>query len=200
MSKASKRLFSVAKTEPQDDTRPTEAMITEIVAHNNSLRRELKHARLELVKMKEEKEFGVAPLSPRLPSPDEEACPRGESTFGTPTQMGSLGGMMAQEVEGGKRRKVEVGGPIDPEKRRVLRLSAALKMGGVRLETGIGGVQARLMEAWVKFCKNARWWVPEGQLQKREERGSLLSTVMVRIRGGDETGQWCRTGLWVDGV
>jgi len=58
MSKASKRLFSVATTEPQDDTRPTMDMIKEIVADNNRLRRELKHARLELEKMKERESLG----------------------------------------------------------------------------------------------------------------------------------------------
>jgi len=94
-------------------------------------------------------------LSLRLPSPDEEACPRGGSTIGCETRVGSLGGMMAQEVEGGKRRKVEVGGPVDPEKRRNLRLPAAVKVGGVWWETGIGGVQAGLMEARVEFCEGA---------------------------------------------
>jgi len=106
MSKASKRLFSVATTEPQDATRPTEDVIREIISDNNRLRKELKHVRLELVKLKEEIEFGRAPLSPRSLSPDEEACPRGGSTIGCETRVGSLGGMMAQEVEGGKRRKV----------------------------------------------------------------------------------------------
>jgi len=130
--KASKRLFSVATTEPQDDTRQTEDIVCEILSENKRLRKELKHARLELEKMKEEREFGRAPLSPRSPSPDEEACPRGGSTIGCETRVGSLGGMMAQEVEGGKRRKVEVGGPVDPEKRRELRLPAAVKVGGVR--------------------------------------------------------------------
>jgi len=42
--------------------------------------------------------------------------------------------------------------------------------------------------------------VPEGELQKRKERGSLSSTVVVRIRGGDVAGQLCRTSLWVGGV
>ena len=194
MSKASKRLFSVATTECQDNIPSTEAMIKEIVADNNRLRKELKHVRLELEKMKEEREFGRAPLSPRSPSPDEEACPRGESGV-SGTRVGSLGGMMAQEVEGGKRRKVEVGGPRDPEKRRDLRLPAAVKVGGMRWETGIGGVQAGLMEAGVEFCEGARWLVAEGELQKRKERGSLSSTVVVRIRGGDVAGQLCRTGL-----
>jgi len=93
-----------------------------------------------------------------------------------------------------------VGGPVDPEKRRELRLPAAVKVGGVRWETGIGGVQAGLMEAGVEFCEGARWLVPEGELQKRKERGSLSSTVVVRVRGGDVAGQLCRTGLWVGGV
>jgi len=200
MSKASKRLFSVSTTQPQDHTRQTEALIREIVADNTRLQMELKHMRLELVKMKEEREFGQAPLSPRSPSPDEEACPRGESTIGVPTQVWSLGGMMAQEVEGGRRRKVEVRGLIDHEKRRELRLPAAVQVGGVRWQTGIGGVQAGLMEAGVEFCVGARWLVPEGELQKRNERGSLSSTMVVRLRGRDVAGQLCRTGLWVGGV
>ena len=93
-----------------------------------------------------------------------------------------------------------MGGPVDPEKRRDLRLPAAVNVGGVRWETGIGGVQAGLMEAGVEFCEGAKWLVPEGELQKRNERGSLSSTVVVRIRGGDVAGQLCRTGLWVGGV
>ena len=179
MSKTSKRLFSIATTEPQDTTPTTEAMISEIVADNNRLRRELKHARLELVRLKEEIEFGRAPLSPRSPSPDEEACTRGRSSF-SEARVGSLGGIMAQEVEGGKRRKVEVGGPKDPEKRRDLRLPAAVKVGGVRWETGIGGVQAGLMEAGVEFCKGARWLVAEGP----EEEGEGL--VVVHCGGQDK--------------
>jgi len=181
MSKALKRLFSVATTEPQDDTRPTEAMICEIVADNNRLRKELKHARLESVRLKEELEFGRTPLSLRSPSPDEEACPKGGSGR-LNARVESLEGMLAQEAEGGKRRKVEVGGPVDSEKRRELRLPAAVKVGGVRWETGIGGVQAGLMEAGVEFSEGSRWLVPEGELQKRKEWGSLSSTVVVRIR------------------
>jgi len=95
MSKASKRLFSVATTEHQDDTRPTEDIISKIISDNNRLRKELRQARLELVMLKEEIEFGRAPLSPRSPSPDEEACPRGESTRKLNTRVGSLGGIMA---------------------------------------------------------------------------------------------------------
>jgi len=155
--------------------------------------------RLELANIKEEREFGRAPLSPRSLSPDEEACPRDESGS-SKTQVESLGGMVAQEMEGGKRKRVEVGGPGDPEKRRNLRLPAAVKVGGVRWETGIGGVQAGLMEAGVQFCEGAKWLVSEGELQKRKERGSLSSTVVVRIRGGDVGGQLCHTGLWVGGV
>ena len=49
----------------------------------------------------------------------------------------------------------------------------------------------------MEFCEGARWLVPEGELQKRKEKGSLSSTVVVRIRGGDVAGQLCRTGLWV---
>jgi len=56
------------------------------------------------------------------------------------------------------------------------------------------------MEAGVEFCEGAKWLVSEGELQKRKERGSLSSTVVVRIRGGDVAGQLCRTGLWVGGV
>ena len=56
------------------------------------------------------------------------------------------------------------------------------------------------MEAGVEFCKRAKWLVSEGELQKRKEWGSLSSTVVVRIRGGDVAGQLCRTGLWVGGV
>jgi len=177
-----------------------EAIIKGVLADNNRLRKELKHARLELVKMKEEREFGRGLLSPRSRSQDEEACPRGKSAIGSGTRVGSLGGMMAQEVEGGKRRKVEVGGPVGPEKRRELRLPAAVKVGGVRWETGIGGVQAGLMEAGVEFREGTKWLVPEGELEKRKERGSLSCTVVVRIRGGDVAGQLCRTGLWVGGV
>ena len=139
-------------------------------------------------------------MSQRSPSLDEEACPRGESRRVVNFREGSLEGMLAQVVEGGKRRKMEVGGPIDPEKRRNLRLPVAVKMGGIRWESGIGGVQAGLMEARVEFCEGAKWLVPEGELQKRKERGSLASTVVVRIRGGNVAGQLCCTGLWVGGV
>jgi len=45
MSKASNRLFSVATTEPQDNTPMTGAMIKEIVAENNRPGRELKQAK-----------------------------------------------------------------------------------------------------------------------------------------------------------
>ena len=93
-----------------------------------------------------------------------------------------------------------MGGPVDPEKRRELRLPAAVKVGGVRWETGIGGVQAGLMKAGVEFCESARLLVPKGELQKRKERGSLSSIVVVRIRGRDVAGQLCHTGLWVGGV
>jgi len=62
----------------------------------------------------------------------------------------------------------------------------------------IGLLQA-LEEAGVEECEGTRWLVPEGELAKRKERGSLSSTVVARVRGVDVAGQLCRTGLWVGG-
>jgi len=54
-----------------------EAMIKEIVADNNRLRRELKHTRRESAKMKEEKGFGKGSIEPKLAITGRRGLPKG---------------------------------------------------------------------------------------------------------------------------
>ena len=58
-----------------------------------------------------------------------------------------------------------------------------VKIGGVRWEEGIGGVEAALNEVGVEFCEGTRWLVKEEELEKRRMCGSLASTVVVRVKG-----------------
>jgi len=58
--------------------------------------------------------------------------------------------LVAQVVDGGKERKV--GGSFDPEKEVGKSVPRMVKVGGVRWEEGIGGVENALREAGVGFC------------------------------------------------
>jgi len=100
-------------------------------------------------------------------------------------------------VDGGKKRKV--GGSFDPEKEEGKSIPRMVKVGGVRWEEGIGGVEAALREAGIGFCEGTRWLVGEGELNKRRERGGLASTVVVRVMGEEVVRQLGRAGIWVGG-
>ena len=126
----------------------------------------------------------------RTPSPEEERFPRETAKRG-------LDDLVAQVVDGGKKRKV--GGSFDPEKEEEKSLPYMVKVGGVRWEDGIGGVEAALLEAGVEFCEGTRWLVNEEELEKRRKRGSLASTVVVRVRGLEVVHQLGRAGVWVGG-
>ena len=126
----------------------------------------------------------------RTPSPEEERFLRETAKRG-------LDDLVAQVVDGSKKRKV--GGSFDPEKEEEKSLPYMVKVGGVRWEDGIGGVEAALQEAGVEFCEGTRWLVNEEELEKRRKRGSLASTVVVRVRGLDVVHQLGRAGVWVGG-
>ncbi|KAG0635962.1 hypothetical protein HOY80DRAFT_1090820 [Tuber brumale] len=116
---------------------------------------------------KDEKEEEMAHLNPwRTLSLEDERSPKEASKK---RMSGSLEEMVAQVVDGGKRRRDE----------------------------GIGGVEVALREAEVGFCDGMRWLVGEEELKKRRERGSLVSMVVVKIRGLEAVGVLCRSGLWV---
>ena len=100
-------------------------------------------------------------------------------------------------VDGGKKRRV--GGSFDPEKEEDGGIPFMVKIGGVRWEEGIGGVEAALHEAGVEFCEGTRWLVKEEELEKRRKRGSLASTVVVRVKGEKVVHQLGRAGVWVGG-
>jgi len=169
-----------------------------LLEENRLLKGKLRQAEIELEVWRKGKTIttdrGRVPMSPRSPSPDEERFPRGVSRK---RSIVGLDDLVAQVVDGGKKRRV--GGRFDPEKKGILRLPAMVKIGGVVWEDGIGGVSAALEEAGVEECDGTRWLVPEGELTKRKERGSLSSTVVARVKGVDVAGQLCRTGLWVGG-
>ncbi|KAG0639833.1 hypothetical protein HOY80DRAFT_1072020 [Tuber brumale] len=144
---------------------------------------------------KNEEEEEEARLNPwRMPSPEEERSPREASKK---HMSGSLEEMVAQVADGGKRRRV--GGAFDPENFEGNRVPFMVKIGGVRWEEGIGGVEVALCEAGVGFCDGTRWLVGEEELNKRRERGSLASMVVVKIRGLEAVGVLCWSGLWVGG-
>jgi len=140
---------------------------------------------------------GRAPMSLRSLSLDEERPSRGVSRKRWVSEEVSLEGMVAQVMEGGKKRRL--GGAIDPEKKRDLRIPVMVKLGCVRWEEGIGMVLVGLEEAGVEECEGTRWLVPEGELAKRKERDLLSFTVVARVMGVEVAGQLCRTALWVGG-
>jgi len=80
----------------------------------------------------------------RTASPDEERFPR-------ETSKRSLEDLVAQVVDGGKKRKV--GGSFDPEREVGKGIPRMVKVGGMRWNEGIGGVEAALREAGVGFCE-----------------------------------------------
>ena len=140
---------------------------------------------------KSEEEEEEARRNPwRTPSPEEGRFPR-------ETSKRSLGDMVAQVVEGGKKRKV--GGLFDPEKEVGKGIPRMVKIGGVRWDEGIGGVEAALREAGISFCDGTRWLVGGEELEKRRKRGSLASTVVVRVMGEEVVRQLGRAGIWVGG-
>jgi len=55
---------------------------------------------------------------------------------------------------GEKRRKV--GGPVDPERKRWDGMPLMVKIGGVRWEEVIGGVEVALREAGIVSCEGTR--------------------------------------------
>jgi len=126
----------------------------------------------------------------RMPSPEEERFPR-------ETSKRSLEDLVAQVVDGGKKRKV--GGSFDPEKEVGKSIPSMIKIGGVRWDRGIGGVGAALCEAGIGFCDGTRWLVGEKELKKRREHGGLASTVVVRVTGEEVVCQLGRAGIWVGG-
>ena len=126
----------------------------------------------------------------RTLSPEEERFPR-------ETSKRSLDDMVAQVVDGGKKRKV--GGSFDPEKEVGKSIPRMIKIGGVRWNEGIGGVEAALREAGVGFCEGMRWLVGEEELDKRRKGRSLASTVVVRVVGDEVVRQLGRAGIWVGG-
>ena len=142
---------------------------------------------------KDDGEIERARLAYRTPSPEEGRFPRETSK-----KRGEdvLGDFVAQAV-GEKRRKV--GGLVDPERKRWDGMPLMVKIGGVRWEDGIGGVEVALCEAGIAFCDGTRWLVGEEELEKRKVSGRLSSTVVARVRGMEVMGQLCRSGLWVGG-
>ena len=126
----------------------------------------------------------------RTPSPEEERFPR-------VTSKRSLEDLVVQVVDGGKKRKV--GGSVDPEKEVGKSIPRMVKIGGVRWNAGIGGVEAALRKAGVGFCEGIRWLVGEEELNKRRKRGSLASTVVVRVMGEEVVRQLGRAGIWIGG-
>ena len=126
----------------------------------------------------------------RTPSPEEGRFPR-------ETSKRSLDDLVTQVVDGGKKRKV--GGLFDPEKEVGKSIPRMIKVGGVRWNEGIGGVEAALREAGVGSCEGTRWLVGEEELDKRRKRGSLASTVVVRVVGEEVMCQLGRAGIWVRG-
>ncbi|KAG0641775.1 hypothetical protein HOY80DRAFT_1111227 [Tuber brumale] len=123
-----------------------------------------------------------AHLNPwRTPSPEEERSPRGTSKK---RMSGSLEEMVAQVVDGGKKRRV--GGAFDPEFTEGNRVPFMVKIRGVWWEEGIGGVEVALREAGVEFCDGMRWLVGEEELKKRRESGSLASMVVAFCGGATE--------------
>ena len=83
----------------------------------------------------------------RTPSPEKEQFPR-------ETVKRSLDDLVAQVVDGGKKRKV--GGTFNPEKRMGKEVPFMVKIGGERWEDGIGGVEAALQEVEEEFCEGTR--------------------------------------------
>ena len=68
--------------------------------------------------------------------------------------MTSLDDLVAKVVDGGKKRKVE--GSYNPEKEVGKGIPKMVKVGGVRWDEGIGGVEAALPEVGVGFCEGTR--------------------------------------------
>ena len=156
---------------------------------NKELKRRIKAMEEEMELLKKEKT--AQNTNPwRTPSPEEERFPRG-------TVKRSLEDLVGQVVDGGKKRRV--GGSFDPEKEVDRSIPFMVKIGGVRWEEGIGGVEAALREAGVEFCEGTRWLVKEEELEKRRKRGSLASTVVVRVKGEKVVHQLGRAGVWVGG-
>ncbi|KAG0641434.1 hypothetical protein HOY80DRAFT_1039266 [Tuber brumale] len=125
-----------------------------------------------------------------MPSLEEERSPRGTSKKGT---SGSLEEMVAQVVDGSKKRSV--GRAFDPEFSEGNRMPFIVKTGGVGWGEGIGGGEVALREAGVGFCDGMRWLVGEEELKKRRERGGLASTVVVKIMGLEPVGWWREKGV-----
>ena len=88
---------------------------------NAELKRQIKAIEEELERIKEEKAMKTNPW--RTPSPEEERFPR-------ETVKRSLDDLIAQVVDGGKKRKV--GGTFDPEKRMGKEVPFMVKIGGER--------------------------------------------------------------------
>ena len=120
-----------------------------LLEENRLLKGKLRKAENELEVWRKGSTFtterGRVPMSPRSTSPDEERFSREVSRK---RSIVSLDDMVAQVVEGGKRRKL--GGRVDPEKKGILRLPAMVKIGGVVWEDGIGGVSAALSQIVTK--------------------------------------------------
>jgi len=155
---------------------------------------ELRRTRIKLGEnrvWKSEEEEEEARRNPwRTPSPEEEKFPR-------ETSKRSLGDLVEQVVDGGKKRKV--GGSFDPAKEVGKSIPRMVKVGGVRWEEVIGGVEAALCEVGVGFCEGRRRLVGEVGLDKRRKCGGLASTVVVRVKGEEVVRQLGRAGIWVRG-
>ena len=60
-------------------------------------------------------------------------------------------------------------------------------------------MEATLQEVEGEFCEGTRWLVKEEELEKRRKRGSLASTVVVRVKGEEMVRQLGQAGVWVGG-
>jgi len=184
-------------------SRPSHRSYNDLLSENAFLRKRLSEAeesyRQLAIKSGEnriwrsDEEFERARIAYRTPSPEEERFPREASRKRGEDVLGEF----VAQVVGEKRRKV--GGPTDPERKRWDGMPLMVKIGGVRWEEGIGGVEVALREAGIVFCEGTRWLVGEEELEKRKVGGRLSSTVVARVRGMEMMGQLCRSGLWVGG-
>ncbi|KAG0640102.1 hypothetical protein HOY80DRAFT_1043079 [Tuber brumale] len=144
---------------------------------------------------KSEEDEEKARLNPwRMPSPEEERSPREASKK---RMSGSLEEMVAQVVDGGKRRRV--GGAFDPENFEGNRVPFMVKIGGVWWEEGIGGVEVALREAGVGFCEGTRWLVGEEELDKRRKVRHFVA-VQLKRRVAAWEGVMERVGEKVEGM
>ncbi|KAG0633039.1 hypothetical protein HOY80DRAFT_1065178 [Tuber brumale] len=106
----------------------------------------------DLTIWKSEKEEEKACLNPwRTPSLEEERSPRGTSKK---RMSGNLEEMVTQVVDGGKNGRM--GSTFDPEIAWENRVLLMVKIGGVRWEEEIGGVEVALRKAGVELCDRTR--------------------------------------------